>query len=51
MQKKLIGLGVLLMGTLSIMSLRTQPIEEAPAEKTYTQYCASCHGEIGRAHV
>ncbi len=51
MQKKLIGLSALLIGSLSVMSLRTQPVEEAPAEKTYTQYCASCHGEKVEAFV
>ncbi len=52
MQKKLFGLGLLLVGSLSIMSLRTQKsAEDAPAEKTYTQYCASCHGEKVEAFV
>ena len=39
--------GLIATATLSIMSLNTAPkkaILDEPTEKTYTQYCASCHG-------
>ena len=48
MQKKFTLFAFVLVAAASIMSLRTK---EEPAEKSYTQYCASCHGEKVEAFV
>ncbi len=55
MQKRIILFALLSISAVSIMSLRKSPAKQVaidgPAEKTYTQYCASCHGEKVEAFV
>ena len=54
MYKKIMIVGFIATATLSIMSLNTAPkqfVLDEPTEKTYTQYCASCHGEKVEAFV
>ena len=52
MKNRILLFAALSISAISIMSLRKSPAKQVaidgPAEKTYTQYCASCHGEEGK---